>query len=507
MRILSGGISHESNSLNPIITGEDDFVVLRGNEISRRSVFSRHSSAGIIETLQKGGAEVIPTVLARAVPNGVVSAAFYGKIKAEMLQAAGEALKQGPIDGVCLALHGSMKVEGGLCAEGDLCLALRDLLPGIPFTAALDMHATITPALLRAVDGFAGYKTAPHVDSFETGVLAARMLLETLKTRKKLYTASRSVPVMIAGEKSESAAEPMASLLETCKALERDSGTDKTAILAASILLGFPWADCEYNAVTILVSAFTENRAAADKAARDLAEAFWRRRKEFSFRTECYNSREALAAACTAVLEKGERPVFVSDSGDNPTAGAAGDATEVLEEILRIPDRIEKLPTPLLYSGFYDAPAVAACVQAGEGAEIAITLGGNWDKLNGKKLPFRVRVEKTVRDYGPYKSDLALVRPALPSADLCNILISVTSKHIGFGDENLLPALGINAADYCLVVVKLGYLEPCFRKIAARAIMAASRGCSNEILETIPYEKVKRPLYPLDPGMEWTPVV
>ncbi|MDR1319438.1 MAG: M81 family metallopeptidase, partial [Treponema sp.] len=211
MRILTGGFSHESNSFNPIITGEEDFIVSRGTAITEQSVFSRHSSAGIIETLKKGGVEVVPTVLARAVPNGVVSAAFYNEIKAGLLQAAREALEEGPIDGICLALHGSMKVEGDLCAEGDFCGALREIIPGVPFTAALDMHATITPALLKAVDGFAGYKTAPHIDSFETGVLAADMLLKALNTGKKLYTARISVPVMIAGEKSETAAEPMAS--------------------------------------------------------------------------------------------------------------------------------------------------------------------------------------------------------------------------------------------------------------------------------------------------------
>ena len=66
-------------------------------------------------------------------------------------------------------------------------------------------------------------------------------------------------------------------------------------------------------------------------------------------------------------------------------------------------------------------------------------------------------------------------------------------------------ALGINAADYCLVAVKLGYLEPCFRKIAKQAIMATTKGCSNEVLETIPYMKVQRPIYPLDKDMEWSP--
>jgi microcystin degradation protein MlrC len=492
MRILTGGFSHESNSLSPIITGEEDFSVLRGGEITGKSVFSRHSSAGIVQTLKAAGAEAVPTLLARAVPNGVVSGAFYRKLKAEMLDRAREALKEGPIHGVCLALHGSMKVEGDLCAEGDLCLALREILPGVPFTAALDMHATITPDLLRAVDGFAGYKTAPHVDSYETGELAAGMLLKALDTGKKLCTASQSIPVMVAGEKSETAAEPMASLIAACRELEKPA-PGRPAMLAASLLLGFPWADCRYNAATVLVSGFEEDKTAAERSAKELAEEFWRRRKEFRFRTECYNSRDSLAAAYRAVPEGG--PVFVSDSGDNPTAGATGDATELFEALLETMDQVEKLPTPLLYSGFYDAPAAAACVKAGQGAELDITLGGNWDRLNGKKIPLRVRVKRIVPDYGPYHSRLVL-------AAYRNILITVTSKHIGFGDGGLLPALGINAADHCLVVVKLGYLEPCFRNIASRAIMAASRGCSNEVLESIPYQKVQRPIYPLDPGME-----
>ncbi|MDR2370945.1 MAG: M81 family metallopeptidase [Treponema sp.] len=500
MRILTGGINHESNSLSPIITGEDDFVVFRGNEIIAKGMSPEYSSTGIIQTLRSHGAEIIPTVLARAVPNGVVSAAFYQKIKNEILDRAREALKEGPIDGICLALHGSMKVQGDLSgkaadevsAEGDLCTALRGILPGVPFTAALDMHATITPDLLEAVNGFAGYKTAPHTDCLETGEKAAEMLLASLGSGRKLYTAYTGIPMMIAGEKSETAAEPMASLIKGCLSAEKQDG-----IQAASILLGFPWADSKYNAVTILVTSFEEAKNTADRCARDLALSFWRSRGDFTFRTECYDSRRAMAAAYEAVA-KGERPVFVSDSGDNPTAGAAGDATDLLEAIIATMDQADGLPTPLLYSGFYDAEAAAACIRAGENAAQDITLGGRRDTVNGRKIPLRVQVKKTVRDFGPYKSGLALV-------SYRNLLITITSKHIGFGDEDLLPALGINAGDYCLIAVKLGYLEPCFRRIAARAILASSRGCSHEILENIPYKKVRRPIYPLDPDIDWTP--
>jgi microcystin degradation protein MlrC len=486
MRILIGGMNHESNSLNPIITGAGDFVTFYGDEILDRGMMPGYSSTGIVGVLKKAGCEIVPAVLARAVPNGVVSASFYRDLKAEFLRRTKEALAAGPIDGVCLALHGSMKVDGLGCAEGDLTSALREILPDIPFTVALDMHATITPGLLKTVDGFVGYKTAPHIDCAETGEHAAAMLLKTLESGKRLYTAYKRIPMLIAGEKSESEAEPMRSLIGRCRDAEKRPG-----IAAASFLLGFPWADDEHNAASALVSAFDEAKDEAEKVAAELAEAFWKRRADFVFRSEYYDSAEAVETAFRAVLEKREHPVFVSDSGDNPTAGAAGDATDLLEKILDAIDTVEKLPTPLLYSGFYDAPATAACVKAGAGAKLGITLGGNWDTVNGKKIPLSVEVLNIVRDFGPYKSDLVFIACG-------NIRFVITSKHIGFGDDELLPALGVNAADYCLVVVKLGYLEPCFRSIARRSIMATSRGCSNEVLETIPYRKVKRPLYPLD---------
>jgi microcystin degradation protein MlrC len=491
MRVLVGGINHESNSLNPIITGEEDFIVFRGSEILDKGMSPHYSSTGIINTLNEARVEIVPILLARAVPNGVVSAGFYGRFKEEFLE---RAKKAGPIDGICLALHGSMKVEGLGCAEGDFCASLRMLFPSLPFTAALDMHATVTKELLAAVDGFAGYKTAPHVDCAETGSLAARMLLKALKEKSAIHTVYKSIPMMVAGEKSETCSEPMASLIAECRKAEEEPG-----IQAASLLLGFPWADDEHNAISVLVSYCADNgennSVNAERIAGELAASVWRHRKEFRFRTEFYSTEEALLAAY-AYAEKGEKPVFLSDSGDNPTAGAAGDSTDLLEAVIGTMDRVDRLPTPLLYSGFYDAPAVAACIKAGEGAETELTLGGNWDTLNGKKIPLKVKVKKICRNYGPYKSDLILL-------NLRNMLISVTSKHIGFGDEKLLPAIGINAEDYCLVAVKLGYLEPCFREIAARAIMATTRGCSNEVLETIPYKKVRRPIFPLDPEMEW----
>ncbi|MDR2398230.1 MAG: M81 family metallopeptidase, partial [Spirochaetaceae bacterium] len=134
MRILTGGMNHESNTFNPIITGPQDFVVFYGEEILRAGLVPGYASTGIIHALHEAGCALVPTVLARAVPNGVVSGPFYQRLKAEWLCRTREALAQGPIHGACLALHGSMKVEGLGCAEGDLLGALRELLPRVPIT-------------------------------------------------------------------------------------------------------------------------------------------------------------------------------------------------------------------------------------------------------------------------------------------------------------------------------------------------------------------------------------
>lgn len=494
MRVLVGGFSHESNSLNPIITGINDFVIFKGAEVLSKGQLPYYSSTGIIRTLQSWGWEAVPAVVARAVPNGVVEAKLYYSLKEDFLNIVKAEMQKAPIDGICLGLHGSMKVEGLGPAEGDLLESIRELLPDVPLTVALDMHATITEKMIRCCTAMVGYKTAPHIDTYETGVHAARLLkaaFESAAAGKKLCMSVCRVPMLIAGEKSESAAEPMKSLLAECAALEKSG-----EVLAASLLLGFPWADCEDNAVS-LITVTNNEPVKAETYAKKLAGEFWSRRAEFKFKSEYCNSRTAVQKAVAAVTQQGLKPVFVSDSGDNPTAGATADATECLEAVLAEIEVVKKLPTPLLYSGFFDEAAVASCARAGEGAVVDITIGGTWDRLNGKKISCRVKVLKVVRGYGTYKSDLALV-------EFDNIRMSLTSKHIGFGDENLLPALGVNAADYCLVVVKLGYLEACFADIAAYAIMATSKGCSNELLETIPYKKIRRPMYPLDPDMNWS---
>src|SRR2546423_1242941 len=75
-----------------------------------------------------------------------------------------------PVDGVLLALHGSMVADGTPDVEGTILQALRAILgEGIPLVATLDLHANVTPLMVRQADALVLYHTAPHIDVFETG--------------------------------------------------------------------------------------------------------------------------------------------------------------------------------------------------------------------------------------------------------------------------------------------------------------------------------------------------
>ena len=178
-RILVAAMHHESNSFNPIVAGENDFSVIRGDDVFNH-FRANDSLTGVIKTLQDAGFEVIPTVFARAVPNGEVDYDFYMGIKNEILQIAKEENEKAPLDAITLSLHGSMRVKNQGEAEGFLLEDLRKMFPDIPLFSSLDMHTTMTSRMHDNCDGFVGYKCAPHTDCYETGEHAAKMTIAAL---------------------------------------------------------------------------------------------------------------------------------------------------------------------------------------------------------------------------------------------------------------------------------------------------------------------------------------
>jgi microcystin degradation protein MlrC len=483
-RVVVGGMHHESNTFNPILTDWQDIRIRRGPSLL--TPINQDSIGGVVSTLQQAGYEVIPTLIARAVPNGEWKRDVYITLKDELLESLRQA---GEIDAICLSLHGSMRVEGIGEAEGDLLASIRAIQPDVPLITSLDMHATITDEMLAHADGFVGYKCAPHTDTFETGVHAAKMIIQVLEGGANPVMEVVRIPMIVAGEQSETSVEPMVSLMDELKQFEQSP-----AIMAASYLLGFPWADTAPNSIVALVVADSDRQAAADIALM-LAKNFWARRSAFHFYNETYMPEKALDVCLQRV--KDSAPVVISDSGDNPTAGSSGDVTGFLKLMLSNAES-SSLNPPALYQCFYDPALVKQSFSVGVGATFKGSLGAAFDTIKSSPVLGDMTVKALKHDWDGNQVDIALIHTG-------GIDVVVSSKHVGAYDPGMMRALGVVPESLKLIVVKLGYLEPEIRAISNYSVMALTEGSTNEVLANLPYKVLPRPVYPLDPETkaEW----
>ncbi|MBN1934662.1 MAG: M81 family metallopeptidase [Anaerolineae bacterium] len=487
MRVLIGSLGHESNTFTPFLTTEADFFARYGDEILN-SPHRGGSLGGILDVLSAHGVELIPSVAAGAMPGGVVERATYEKFKALILEAAHD------VDAVCFALHGAMRAEGLDYAENDL---LRDLHAqlgsGVPIVIALDMHANLIKETMQYIDALVAYHRAPHTDAFETGQAAARMLMLILERGIKPAVGFAKLPFLLPGEKAQTAIGAMKTMIERVEALEQEPG-----ILSASLMNGHCWADVpDVGVISVVVT--DGDPARAQREADRLAAEFWALRHEFGVGVESYGVREAVGRALAA----SESTVFLSDSGDNPGAGGATDVPVLLQAL------IEQGAKSVLFASIWDAEAVRACMQAGVGQTVTLSVGGKIDTRHGTPLQVTGRV-RLLTDGVPYRGGLRLPwgRGRFGPVAVLNINgidLILSSTRLDFGDPLQLRALGLEPLDYRIVVLKRGYLTTPFEVIAPRSILAFTPGATNCDVARMTFARVKRPIYPLDPEMDWTP--
>jgi len=477
MLIVIGSIMHESNTFAPSPTTLEEFHPRYGAALLQET--DRGSLGGIITLLRAQEAELIPTISAHALPGGVVTREAYEAMRETLLESVRAA---GAIDGICLALHGSMWVAEIGDAESDLLSKTRALVgPQVPIVAALDLHANVTVTMVEQADALVAYRTAPHVDSFDTGQRAAELLLCILRENRRPTMAFTKLPFLLSGEQSETGAEPMASMIQ----LLRETDV-QPAVLSSSFALGFPWADVYDNGVSAMVVT-DGDKALAQREADRLAVAFWERRAELDFRVEAYPIEEAIKVALAAP----ESTVFLSDSGDNPTAGGTTDVPLVVERLLArgAPDAV--------VAAICDPAAVEACMAAGVGQRVALSIGGKMDTRHGQPL----EVVGLVR----LLADAELGPMAVLRVEGVDVVLS--SRRVAVTEPAFLRRLGIDPLERKIVVLKIGYLFPSFQAIAPRSILMLSPGCTNCDLTQLEYERVRRPIYPLDPDTSWEPSV
>jgi microcystin degradation protein MlrC len=228
LRIAVGGIHIESSTFSPHLSTAADFEVTRGDALLARYDWLTQPWAADVEW--------IPLVHARALPGGAVEPAAYEAWAAEIAERLAAA---GPLDGMLLDFHGAMSVVGRDDAEGDLITTIRSVLGPQPYvSAAMDLHGNVSQVLFDGCDLLTCYRTAPHVDVWETRERAAHNLVEALRRGQRPHKALVHVPILLPGEMTSTREEPARGLYARIPEIESRDG-----IVDAAIWIGYAWAD------------------------------------------------------------------------------------------------------------------------------------------------------------------------------------------------------------------------------------------------------------------------
>ncbi|WP_149745941.1 M81 family metallopeptidase [Rhizobium sp. RU35A] len=467
MRIAVGGIHTECSTSSPVLMQPEDFRVLRGQHLLDAEYFNFLDAESIVH---------LPLLHARAVPGGPVARHTYEAFKAEFLALLQDSL---PLDGLYLAMHGAMNVEGMDDAEGDWISAARAIVgPDVPVAASYDLHGNVTQKIIDQLDIFAAYRTAPHIDVRETMVRAWSMLVKTLKTGQRPGVTWAPVPVLLPGERTSTEDEPAKGLYG--KLPEHDA---IEGIWDANLMVGYVWADEPRGTACAVVTA--TDKAAAKAAAEAIAQSYWEARADFRFGPVTAPLDEVLQIAEQTLT----RPVILADSGDNPTGGGVGDRADVLKAL------IARGFDGAVIGGITDKPAVVACFDAGLGARLTLKIGASLDPAS-PSVETEVEVVR-LDDPGVDAERQAVVR-------IGGITLILASRRRPYHNIADFTRHGIDPKMVRLLVVKSGYLSPELAPIANPNLMALTDGVINQDIERLVNRRRRKPSYPFETDFEFT---
>ncbi|WER48118.1 M81 family metallopeptidase [Cupriavidus sp. WKF15] len=491
MKILIARLNHETNTFSPVPTPLASFEPSYGEAAYRVAKGTRTAAAAFIDLAEAAGAEIVVPVIAAANPSGRVAADAYTHLCDTIVAAAAGC------DAVMLDLHGAMVAENSDDGEGDLLRRLRGVLPHAPVAVALDLHGNITQALIDHADIAVSFKTYPHVDMYETGAHAGRLLLEMVAGRVRPVMAWRRPPLITHTLRSRTDEGAMQRAVALAREAERDG------MLAVSVLAGFGLADIAAPCLSVIVVG-DGDPAKADEIASRIAAQAWGERDGFSYDAEPLAS--SIARAAQLAERAGEGPVLLLDHGDNCMSGGTCDNMAVLHEALA------QGLTGIAVGPVCDPEAVAALLDAGVGASITLPVG---DKVPLPQLDVYPRPKlltgkvAAVSDgeyviSGPTYTGqrIRMGRTVLLDIGAAQVIVTETPQE--HWDAGIFTHIGIDPhrARFLLLKSRM-YCRPVFVPMARAVVECDGEGVTSSRYERFPFRQVARPVYPLDDNTSW----
>ena len=323
-----------------------------------------------------------------------------------------------------------------------------------------------------------------HEDALESKQRALENLLERLENGKgkPKYKAWIPVPILLPGEKTSTRIEPGKSLYARVA-----PAADQEGIIDAAIWIGYAWADEPRNHGVVMVTG--DDKKKVTQAAEDLAENFWKVRSEFEFVAPVASLDVSLDQAIASEVH----PYIISDMGDNPTAGGAGDVTWTITEILKRPEFKTENGPSLIYASIPGPDFVEKAIEIGVGGKIKAYAGAKVDSRYAP--PVLLEGIITAIEHGDQNAETELV------VKVGSVNVIVTKKRKPYHRESDFTRLGLNPREADIVVVKIGYLVPELYNMRADWVMAQTPGGVDQDLERLGHKRIIRPMFPLDPDM------
>jgi len=380
---------------------------------------------------------------------------------------------QGPFDGVFLALHGAMAVTGIPKPEAELARRVRRAVGKIPIMVTFDLHANEDEEIAEAADAVFIIKRYPHYDTTLTGETAARVMIQTLRSRYKPVMAVRKPGVITPSVFQGTGTSPAMEIMERARIWECEHPG-----AYVSVAFGFAYADVPDAGATVIVVT-NDNKALADRIADDMSAYIWRLRHVFAGK-KLPRTKEGVALAIAAARE-GKTPVIVADHSDR-----TGGSTHILEELIRQGARNFCIAT------LRDERALEAIkARHKKGDSVSMRVGGWTDKFAGNPVQIEGKIE-CLGQIG--RETIAVVLFGAGNR------IILTPQLMQVTDTRIFEALGLDVKAMEIVVLKS---RVHFRRgfadtgLAGAIIEIDAPGWGPADLTTLPYQNIPKDVYPV----------
>jgi microcystin degradation protein MlrC len=481
--------AHESNTFTVKTTGIQDFQnsrYVRGAEMLEQLRNTTSEIGGAIDAAARMGWDVVPILAAHANPSGPVRETARREITDEARRLLAEC---GPLDGVFIALHGSMVTETDQDGESQFLREIRAAIGvDIPVAVTLDLHANIFDEFAEHVQIAVSYRTYPHVDMAARAGEACDLLHRAMGGEIKPSLLVDRPPMLVGCDDGRTTHDgPMCRVLEAAA-----EAAQAPEILHVSVNAGFTDADVFAAGPSVLVC--HENAEAEAKlTARRLCDVIW------SFRDD-WKLPMPLGEAIARIKgrELSSKPVVLADFSDNPGGGGYGDCTALLSAFLDAGIQNAAL------GALIDPQAAEILTQAGVGSVLTLSIGGKSDPSAGGgplKLTGEVRAvsDGTLTFEGPMLAGVAADMGPSVCFRVAGVDVLITSNALQMHDLNQFRCVGIEPMEKSVLVVKsMQHFRAAFEPIASEVLVVDAGGLCSPDVTRRHYERLRRPVFPLD---------